>query len=287
MPNQEPQASNVQSGEGQVLDEPTVIPMEDPVATGTRTITADDANAGGTAQSQGASQAGQEQGVEYWKRVAQQNREDAEKFSEYSTIIRHLENNPNHVEVLHRGVEGHTIGIIAAENMAQHAEAQRQPSQEELLAAELGVGDSSESEGASAQQLAPPRAHQPSREELIKFGEEKARAKLEFKQFREDMASKGIPDHAIDEYIQVLRDPNGLNHYDLFVAVQNFKNRTKGTEGEGTGKPNEAQPQSQPPVIGSPISVTSMPAGQTDRPESNAYVGEVDGMKFVQNPQDI
>ena len=285
MPNQEPQASNVQSGEGQVLDEPTVIPMEDPVATGTRTITADDANAGGTAQSQGASQAGQEQGVEYWKRVAQQNREDAEKFSEYSTIIRHLENNPNHVEVLHRGVEGHTIGIIAAENMAQDAQAQRQPSREEQLSAELGVEPSLNTEGTPQ---APPRqAHQPTREELIKYGEAQARAKIEFNQFREDMASKGIPDHAIDEYVQYLRNPNAMSHYDLFVAHQNYKQRTAGSEGEGTGQPNQAQPQTQPPVVGAPISVTSMPAGATDRPESTAYIGEVDGMKFVQDPQNI
>ena len=188
MLNQEPQPSDTQSKEGQVLPEPTVIPMEDPAAAETQTITAENAEAV-AGQSQGAPQAGQETDVQYWKRVAEQNRASAEKFTQYASIINHLEKTPEHIDVLTKGVEGHTIGIIAAENMAQHAETQRQPSREELLSAELGVEASPVMEGTPMQQQAPaPKAHQPTSEELIKFGEEQAKAKMEFTMFREDMA---------------------------------------------------------------------------------------------------
>lgn len=281
MPEQEPRVDDQAAETHQGEYEPVIIPMEDPATANRSVIRAETpaAQAGGEKQGTDAQGTVKQTPEEYWKQEAINNRAAAERFSEYSTLISHLEQNPDHINYLQRAIDDDAAGILATDRMAANAAgAPQEISEGDALAVELGV-DSPANAQAPRQQVV---RHEMTNEEAMRLGEEKARARMEFQNFHKEIASKGIPDHLTDQFVQHIQKPNAFTLMDLFVAWRN----KHGIEIPEPGASPTPTPKGQP-VVGAPISVTSMPAGDTNRPDQQIYQQEGDGSRFVQDPSNI
>lgn len=282
MPANEPQATSPEEQQkGPEEFEPVVVEGKDPTRPG-RVITADDPGVGAKGQKP-TKKNDEEEGLVYWKQQAQEARERAKLAETYGPLINHLEHNPNLVDMLQNAIETGAADVTAHERMVETAHAQQTPSEEEELAAELGLE-------ATPQRKATPQ-NQPNRqmtlEEAERLGAERERARREYREFHDELAARGVPDHAVDEFVQWLNNPNGLTWHDMYAAYTHSRQgAAEPTKGEQTATPQPNTPQPQTKDV-RPISVTTIPAGESDRPEAGIYRETGDGSRFIQDPQNI
>lgn len=293
--SQENQAQHPQNAE---LGPPKSIPMGDPHATDIPVRKAPPIGEP-MPQQQGQQNGNQQdppasEGEAYWRGVAEQARMKAQKFDMYSSLINHFEQNPQDVDQLSEMILGGAQRLATAQDLAQQG-GRRAPTQEELLSQELGLDGDSSNQQATAQ---PQVRQQASPQALIERARQEAaaeeRAKIAFENFQSEMMEGGVPDHAIDEFVQFLRDPSALSFYDLFTAYNahriysgkeaiNMPQRRARVPRQNASAP---QQQGQGPQQRPPVPVHQMQGG-SERPGGEPKYQTHEGSRRIPNPNEI
>ena len=276
------------------LGEPKLIPLDDP------TVLPEGGAQGAPQQTpQSGGQPPQEEGLDNWKNQALQHREKAQRFQTYEGLISYLENNPKAVGDLEQMILRGATSLAASEDLAAQGDQGGEPlSDEELLAQEFGA----QNEGTPQQ--AQGRQPQVSQDELVRRAREEGaaaeRARLKFQEFQQDLNERGVPEHAIDEFVQFMQNPGALTYNDLFQAY-NSNRVSNGKEPinvppqqtpQVAHPPSQGQPVQQgqgqePSQPRSPVPVQAM-AGESNKPDANRYQpNEGDDEKYVVNPNEI
>lgn len=280
------------SNEGAVQDqsqlqEPKLIPLEDPT-------TLPDAGAQPPQQGQQAP-GGQppDEGLDHWKNQALQHREKAEKFKAYEGLIGYLENNPKAVGQLEQMILRGATDMAAHEDLAaQGSQGGGELTDEEILANELGAQYEGVPQQAQRQQP------QVSQETLVARAREEGaaaeRARIMFQEFQSDLHERGVPEHAIDEFVQFMQNPGALTYHDLFQAWNS--NRVTNGKQPITVSPRQTPQVAQPPSQGdhaqqgqpqSPVPVQAM-AGESNKPDGQRYQSnEGPDENYVVSPNEI
>ena len=288
------QTQNQQTDGG--LGEPKVIPISDPNQPPPQV-----SQPQGQQQPQGqASEGNGEPSPEdYWKGEAARMREQAGRFEQFSGLISYLEKNPAVVGQLEQVITGQATQMIAADDLAAQS-GNTAPTEEDLLAQELGLSDGNDP--ANAHQRPPQQQQvQPSQEELVRRAREQGaaeeRARVAFGNFTQELVEGGVPDHAVDAFVQFLQNPGALSYRDLFAAYNSHR-QAQGqqpiqlpptrTNQVSDAPQTAAQQVTQAPQGPNPgVPVQSM-AGATERPDDHRYQSnEGDVPRSVPNPNEI
>lgn len=175
------------------------------------------------------------EGAGYWKEKYQQAKQ-YESLSKYQGIIGALESNPDLVDVLERAMAGELDAARYSEFTEDEdsapTEGQRRPTAADLKKAE--------EEGAR-----------------------KALAQQELNAALRTLAEWGIPDHAVDKFMNWANDPQGMTVLDLFNVFQTVEERS-GRPVKGKGQSGKTRKQGG-------TSVAALP-GNSDRPSADKYV---------------
>jgi len=219
--------------------------------------------------------------VAYWRTQAMKARTDAEKYRAYKGIIEHLETNPQTVDALERMILGQAVNIAVDGNANDGDTGDADP--EKQIMRDLGFDDSDTKgdENMARNQQAQSQDQRKLRDDELQRIRAEERARLEFERFMAEMREGGVPDHAIDEFVNFLNNPNGLTFHDLFVAYNANRARSGkdpiefGNKEKVKSSQNPQETAGAAPGEAPPMTVGQMP-GDTDRPmEVNQSSGDV------------
>jgi len=227
----------------------------------------------------------QSDAVAYWKGIAEQHRAKAQAYSEYEVLIDHMNNNPEHVSAFQRIITDGAENIAVAEGMARASAPKPQAqSDEEVMLAELGLG------GHETTRSTPPAARpqgQLTVEEAKKLGAMQERVRLELAQFKNDVLQVGIGEHIVDEFLEYLRNPNGMTYHDLFAGWRAGKARMTGKDPLAGVAPGGSPASGEPKPGVMPSTVGALSGSVSNRPNAGVYPARTGGDRYVPDPANI
>lgn len=193
-----------------------------------------------------------EEGTNYWRDQAIKARMQYAELAEYQGIINALKNSPTLVDTL----ENAMAGQLADETDMDSTDSR------------LWEDDDDDTPTFKTEQTVAERQPVIQDEDRGALVEKK---RQELNAFFTRLAEQGVPDHAMDEFLEYIKNPSGTSLEDLWAAYDNRRSRLKKVQ-------TEVEVEEAPPP---PIATIS---GETEKPAGDGLKNPVDGQRYVANP---
>lgn len=197
-------------------------------------------------------------GARYFKEQYEKLNEKYNSVARYTGIISRLETDASLVDVLEKHIAGESIETRNALFSDSYDDDGNDVSKSPV--SKTGGLSLAEREEAARRQ-----------------GEMEATRRIELNNFIKTLATRGVPEYLADKFVAWTNNPSGLTVEDLYAAFHNMENRSIAGEKATT----ESQDKKQEGPSGLPVAAIG---GSTDRPDTKASIGNLDGVRYVANP---
>lgn len=190
-------------------------------------------------------------GADYWRNQALLARQEAAELGQYRNIIKALEESPSLVDVLEKHISGEAANVAGSwenadeywDSRDEHTDAKAEPATKGSAPADDGSRNATD--GLDVKK----------REEINTF--------------LGMLATQGVPDHAMDAFLQFMNNPSGVTIEDLWAVYNNIQKRT--------GAPGKVEAELPPPPVAAVPGATERPSQDTFKaPDTKGVVYVVD-----------